>query len=199
MKKTVLLASLLLWFCHYNEISAQDNEASLDSGSLKEQFEYLVDKSNDYQDYKVIRKTLLTKMQSHITDSLTQQAEMQVRLQNTIEQQSSEINNLRQQLTTTQDSLTKVTEEKNSMALLGVATEKSTYRFVMWGLVGLLTALVLIFLLRFRNSSIASKQAKENLEDVEEEFADYKKRSLEREQKLRRQLQDEINKQRGVS
>ncbi|MEQ9262754.1 MAG: tRNA (guanine-N1)-methyltransferase [Owenweeksia sp.] len=199
MKKTFLLASLLLWFCHFNQISAQDNGASLDSGSLKEQFKYLVDKSNDYQDYKVIRKTLLTKMQIHITDSLTQQAEMQVRLQNTIEQQSSEINNLQQELTTTQDSLTKVTEEKNSMALLGVATEKNTYRFVMWGLVGLLTALVLIFLLRFRNSSIASKQAKENLEDVEEEFADYKKRSLEREQKLRRQLQDEINKQRGVN
>ncbi len=199
MKKTFLLASLLLWFCHCNQISAQDNEASLDSGSLKEQFEYLVDKSNDYQDYKVIKKTLLTKMQSHITDSLTQQAEMQVRLQNTIEQQSSEINNLRQKLKTTQDSLTRVNEEKNSMALLGVATEKNTYRFVMWGLVGLLTALVLIFLLRFRNSSIASKQAKENLEDVEEEFADYKKRSLEREQKLRRQLQDEINKQRGIN
>ena len=36
-----------------------------------------------------------------------------------------------------------------------------------------------------------------NLLDVEQEFEQHRKKSLEREQKLRRQLQDEVNKHRG--
>ncbi len=39
---------------------------------------------------------------------------------------------------------------------------------------------------------------KKKLIRVEEEFNSYKKKSLVRDQKLRRQLQDEINKQRGI-
>ena len=39
---------------------------------------------------------------------------------------------------------------------------------------------------------------KNELTKVEEEFNSYKKKSLVSDQKLRRQLQDEINKQRGV-
>ena len=43
-----------------------------------------------------------------------------------------------------------------------------------------------------------TSQAKKELTRVEEEFNSYKKKSLVRDQKLRRQLQDEINKQRGI-
>jgi hypothetical protein len=39
---------------------------------------------------------------------------------------------------------------------------------------------------------------KKNVLEAENELANNMKKSLEREQKLRRQLQDEINKQRGV-
>ena len=42
------------------------------------------------------------------------------------------------------------------------------------------------------------QKARYDLQELEEEFAVHKKKSLEREQKLRRQLQDEINKQRDV-
>jgi hypothetical protein len=43
-----------------------------------------------------------------------------------------------------------------------------------------------------------TSQAKKELTRVEEEFNSYKKKSLVRDQILRRQLQDEINKQRGI-
>ena len=42
-----------------------------------------------------------------------------------------------------------------------------------------------------------TKQAQENLITVEEEFEAHRKKALEREQKLRRQLQDEVNKHRN--
>jgi len=40
--------------------------------------------------------------------------------------------------------------------------------------------------------------AKESLQESEEELVKFKKKSMENDQKLRRKLQDEINKQRGV-
>ena len=177
---------------------AQSSPEFLDSGDLATQFRQLIDQSNDYQEYKVVKKTWINTMQTHISDSLTRQKEALATANRTIADQLATIETLNTQLSTTQDSLLQVREEKNSMALLGVSTEKSTYRIIMWGLIGLLAILVIVFLVRFRSSNAVSSQAKQTLEGVEEEFAQYKKRSLEREQKLRRQLQDEINKQRGI-
>jgi hypothetical protein len=44
---------------------------------------------------------------------------------------------------------------------------------------------------------VLTKEAKANLQEAEEELTLFRKKSLEREQKLRRQLQDEINKNRN--
>jgi hypothetical protein len=44
-----------------------------------------------------------------------------------------------------------------------------------------------------------TKEAKRKLEDIETEFEDHRRIALEREQKVRRQLQDEINKNKKTS
>ena len=48
---------------------------------------------------------------------------------------------------------------------------------------------------KFYNNKYFTKKAQNDLTEIEEEFAAFRKKTLEREQKLRRQLQDEINKQ----
>ena len=145
---------------------AQSSPEFLDSGDLATQFRQLIDQSNDYQEYKVVKKTWINTMQTHISDSLTRQKEALATANRTIADQLATIETLNTQLSTTQDSLLQVREEKNSMALLGVSTEKSTYRIIMWGLVGLLAMLVIVFLVRFRSSNAVSSQAKQTLEGV---------------------------------
>ena len=54
------------------------------------------------------------------------------------------------------------------------------------------------FIYQFKSSYQIILHAKKNVLEAENELANNMKKSLEREQKLRRQLQDEINKQRGV-
>ncbi|MGB0176906.1 MAG: tRNA (guanine-N1)-methyltransferase, partial [Owenweeksia sp.] len=112
MRKRFLPILLVFLVGSQATVNAQDDNSSLDSGSLKSQFEYLVDKSNNYQDYKVIKKSWLDKMQSHISDSLTQQQELRAESKNIIDQQASEIRDLQEQLVATQDSLGAVTAEK---------------------------------------------------------------------------------------
>lgn len=198
IKQTLLLCASVLFMDQGYAQQEEENEASLDSGSLKGQYEYLIDKSNDYQEYKVIKKTWTQKFGKSLNDSIAAFEEAKSEAALLAKSQVEEINSLKSQLQSTQDSLKQVIDEKNSIRLVGLPMEKPAYKMTMWGIIALLVVMLLIFIFRFKNSNVVAKNAKETLQDVEDEFADFKKRSLEREQKLRRELQDEINKQRGV-
>ena len=88
--------------------------------------------------------------------------------------------------------------KKNSISFLGIQLNKSTYTITVWSIILLLIIALFYFIYQYKNSFSILSEAKSNLSETEEELTIYKKKSLEREQKLRRQLQDEINKQRGV-
>jgi len=198
IRETLLLMASVLFI---NTGIAQDGEEekpSLDNGTLKSQYDYLIDESNDFQEYKVIKKLWTNKFEKNLNDSLEVFAQRKKEAHDLAKSQVEQINKLKAQLAGTQDSLATVNEEKNSISLVGIPMEKGGYKTVMWSVIAILVLLLLFFIFRFENSNAASTLAKNNFTAVEDEFAEYKKRSLEREQKLRRELQDEINKQRGV-
>jgi len=102
---------------------------------------------------------------------------------------------LKSDLTTTKTNLENTINEKDSMALFGLQMSKGGYNVLMWTIIAALLALLLLFVYKFKNSNTITKQAKKALLETEEEYEEYRRNSLEREQKVRRQLQDEINKQ----
>ena len=83
------------------------------------------------------------------------------------------------------------------MALFGMQMSKGGYNGLMWTIIAALLILLLFFIYKFKNSNAVTKQAKKSLLETEEEYEEYRRNSLEREQKVRRQLQDEINKQKN--
>ena len=198
VRATLLLMASVLFINTGIAQETEEEKPSLDNGTIKSQYNYLIEESNDFQEYKVIKKVWTAKFEKNLRDSLEAFEQSKKDAQDLAKSQVSEIKSLKAQLAKTKDSLATVNEEKNSIALLGMPMEKSGYRTVMWSVIGVLVLLLVVFIFRFKSSNSASSLAKSNLNDVEEEFAEYKKRSLEREQKLRRELQDEINKQRGV-
>lgn len=198
IRATLLLMASVLFINTGIAQETEEEKPSLDNGTLKSQYDYLIEESNDFQEYKVIKKVWTKKFEKNLNDSLEAFAQSKKEAQDLAKSQVQEINKLKAQLANTKDSLNTVNEEKNSIALLGMPMEKSGYKTIMWSVIGVLVLLLLVFIFRFKSSNSASNLAKSNLNEVEEEFAEYKKRSLEREQKLRRELQDEINKQRGV-
>ncbi len=175
--------------------STQQEKGSLDGGSLKSQYEYMVEESNNYQEFKVIKKDWATKFGRNLSDSLDA---IKIELDGAASlaiMQVSTIDGLENELATTRDSLKISLSEKSNMAWLGVDMHKSSYRILMWSVIGVLTLLLIIIIFILKNNNATTRDAKAKFENLDEEFADYKKRSLEREQKLRRELQDEINKQ----
>jgi septal ring factor EnvC (AmiA/AmiB activator) len=138
---------------------------------------------------------MLTTLQAHTIDSLKT---LQSKLDNsnsTIQTQQKEINGLKSNLGSTQSTLDATNLEKNNMSLLGLPMSKTSYNILMWTFIGGLLTLLLIFIFKFKTSNSVTRAAKKTLAETEEEFEEHRRSALEREQKVRRQLQDELNKQ----
>jgi hypothetical protein len=186
-----------LLFVLLMSVSLHGQQAS-DTLTIPEQFDKIYRTSSSYQEYKVIGKTRFQKLKQDVSDSLTKlQQEIESKDQ-LLSSQKDSIKDIKKIAETFEADYRQMVSQKNSIHFLGIEFLKSTYNLIIWSLIGLLTILLLYFIYRFKNSNVVTSKAKAELQDVEEEFAIHKKKSLEREQKLRRQLQDEINKQRGV-
>nr|WP_321230366.1 tRNA (guanine-N1)-methyltransferase [uncultured Psychroserpens sp.] len=195
--KTLLLTTLtLLLFSTSNAQDANDDEKlSLNSGTIDNQFEYVIRRSNSWQDYKTVKKTWLYALKAHTIDSLKAVHKDLNDTQAIVETQAKEIEGLKLNLSNTKTSLDNTIEEKDSMTLFGVPMTKPNYSLTLWSIVGVLSALLLFFIYRFKSSNTVTKQANKSLAEIEEEFEEHRRNALEREQKVRRQLQDMINEQ----
>jgi len=200
-----LVFILLFSFCALNSFSQTEQETeqlSLNNSTLDDQFNYVLKKSGNFkgtngQPYEAVKRSMLLTLQAHTRDSLKT---IQTKLDNsksTVDTQQKEIEELKSSLTNTQSTLDSTNLEKDSMSLFGLQMSKAGYNMLMWSIIGVLLALFLFFVYRFKNSNAITKQAKESLSEIEEEFEEHRKIALEREQKVRRQLQDELNKQKS--
>lgn len=202
--KSLTLLTLLFSLTIFAQTSdSDDDKLSLNSGTLDNQFDYVITKSNGWRDergqsYKVIKAYWLTDLKAHVLDSLQAIRKDLVATGITVKAQAQEIEDLKTSLSSTQSTLDKTKSEKNSMSLFGVQMSKGGYSGLMWSIIAVLLALLVFFIYKFKNSHAVTKEAKRALSDVEEEFEEHRKTAVEREQKVRRQLQDEINKQKTI-
>lgn len=191
------LTLLCLTTANAQENSTEDDKLSLNEGTIDNQFEYVIRRSNNYQEFKVVKKTWLYELKAHTIDTLNALHKELSDTQATVNSQSNEINQLKSDLSNTKTNLDNTNKQKDSMALFGMQMSKGGYNALMWTIIAALLALLLLFVYKFNNSNSVTKQAKRTLLETEEEYEEYRRNALEREQKVRRQLQDEINKQKN--
>lgn len=192
-----IVIALLTFNLQFAQDAAGEN-LSLDDGPISSQFEYLTKKSGNYRAegkrYEVVRVIYLDKLRQNVLDSLNAANKIKGELNTTISGHESTISSLNSKLLETSNSLAAVTEEKDSMSFFGALVSKSTYNFILWTIIGGLLLMLLLFIYKFRNSNILTQEAKTSLSELEVEYEQHRRRALEREQKISRQLQDEINK-----
>ena len=107
------------------------------------------------------------------------------------------IQKLNTELSKTKLDLEAALKKENSISLLGAQLNKTTYNLILWFIIIALSLALSFFVFKFSRSNILTNKAQDSLQDVELEFENHRKKAIEREQKLRRQLQDEINKHRN--
>ena len=187
---TLLIAVLFTATIFSQETTTQKN-------TVDTQFRTLYKNSNNYQEYKVIKKSTYGALHNNVLDSI-KNFKTQINNKNAlINSQKSSIAKLEKNNKEINTKLTTSINKGDSIDLFGFQLAKGTYSIILFAIILLSVIALSFFVYKFKNSSVITTEAQSNLEDVENEFNLFRKKSLEREQKLRRELQDEIIKNRN--
>ena len=193
IKKTIPATLFSLLFAA--TLSAQDVQESPEKpNTIDQQFSDLIESSNNYQEYKVVERTKLERLKTNTRDSINALKSEITSFKNDLSSQQKEVSKLNTDLTSTQNTLDTTRDKIDSIRFLGIPMEKTGYKTLMWVIIGLLLLALAFFVVRFRGSHKLTQEARKKLGDTEAEFDAYRKKALENEQKLGRQLQDERNK-----
>ncbi len=165
--------------------------------TIEGQFDELVDKAGNWEKFKLVKKESIYTFKRTLLDSLNGQKTLLREKLDTISAQSSRIKELNRNIQSLQNELDKEKNRNDSIDFLGLTIEKGVYSIIVWGIIVVLTILLVVFISRYTSSNIITRGALKDLEDLQNEYEEYRTKAIEREQKVRRQLQDEINKHRS--
>ena len=193
MKRTTILLICVLAVVGVSAQTASD-ALERDSQTLRERYLVMKNKSQNYQEYKVIRENILDGMWRIIQDSLDQK-------QSSIRQAKAEINNLNKELDQNkaalkakEESMQDVMYASTHITVMGIDFDKGFFA----GMIGvILLVLGLIIAVIYYSMKMMRKNLGEKVElmnAISAEYEDYKRRAMEKQTKLSRELQNERNK-----
>lgn len=191
MKAYALFA--VFFFSGFSIAIAQDSTTtknSLRSGTITSQFDYIYRVSNGFQEYEVVKKSNLEQLKANVLDS--------------IRTLTKEVSDLKVQLGSLDDSVVIVKEQlaaeieqkneaiasRDNFNFLGMGIQKTVYSSLMWTLVAILSGALAFFALQYFRSFGRIKKAEKDFMEVQEEFEQHRKNTLDRERKLKRELID---------
>jgi chaperonin cofactor prefoldin len=165
--------------------------------SLKEQLNYLEERTKIYDNFRAIREDMFQKLKENISDTLSAATVKITGLSKTKSILNLTIDSLRTNLESTQTTLEEITRTKNSIHVIGLVINKSTYNKVVWIIfIGLVAALIIGFLVFKRNLS-AIFNTKKEIQELKNEFEAYRKTSREAREKLTMDHFNEIKRIKG--
>ncbi len=174
---------------------AQVNMQALDKKdiTLEERYELMKETSQTYNDYKVIKREVLNGVLKISLDSI---ASLELKLAeangaiSAYDQKVKEADLARDQAYAQR---AEMEYDATHMMVMGISFNKSFFASLM----GIIIAILLVFLglvsgrLKMVYSTL--KEKLENLEIITKEFEEYKRKALDKQMKLSRELQDERN------
>lgn len=193
MKRTTLLLICVLGVVGASAQKASDALEN-DDQTLRERYYVLKNKSQTYQDYKVIKENLLDGYWRIIEDSLRHN-------QATLREAYAEINNLNKELNENkaalqakEESMQDVLYASTHIRVLGVDFDKGFFAGLMGAVIaalGLVIA-VIYYSMKLMKSNLDEKV--DLMNSISAEYEDYKRRAMDKQTKLSRELQNERNK-----
>jgi len=188
-KIQLIKVTLAIFICSaFSGISVVTGQTTMpevmDTGTLGDQLNYIHERTRIYENYRAIREDIFQKMRGNALDSLSDAKVNINNLDLLLSERSAEIDSLNRDLQTTKEDLALAIKNKNSMSFLGNTMSKTYYNTIMWSvIIALIVILVLLFLTFTRNRTITI-QIRKDLNEVREEFDEYRTSSRERYEKL---------------
>ncbi len=186
MKRILLLGIILFSLPVFSQDTPPDN--------LQERFNYMKEKSQSYNDYKVIKGTVLDGVWKITMDSIKAQRVLVRETKAIVDKLKGEVAQANNTIDEKDKTLAAMEHDVTHISVLGFDVNKVAFiSMVGFIFLGLLVLAGLMFArLKYIISSTREKNEAANL--LTQQFEDYKRNALDKQMKLSRELQDERNK-----
>lgn len=163
--------------------------------SLNGQYKFMLSRTRTSADgYKMVAGYRLDQLWKNVNDTLRKERAEKKNFQQKLTEQEKTISYLKTEISGKEASLTENNDKINEIRFLGIAFEKGTYNIIVWSVIGILAIALIIVIARSSKSITEAKHRTQLYNEVAEEYQAYKSKSVEKERKLARELQDERNK-----
>jgi hypothetical protein len=167
-------------------------------GTLKEQMDYVQEKTRIYEDYRAIREDMFQKIKGNTLDSLKAAKTEIKRLKNDTGVLNFTIDSLNASVGTVKTDLDQMTKTKNSISLLGIEINKNAYNAVLWTIIVVLAGLLAAGFLAYQRNHRVTAHTRKECEELKKEFEAYRKASREAREKMSMTHFNELKKLRGA-
>jgi hypothetical protein len=161
---------------------------------LQERYFLMKTKSETYQDFKVIKESIMDGVWKIVNDSLSKREKQLEEANTKIKSLQNEVTTVHATLKSKEDSMADVVFGSKHINVMGMNFSKGYFlAFVALGATAFL-ATVFLLLARIKTMLAFVKESKVIVASMSNEFEDYKRKSFEKQTKLNRELQTERNK-----
>lgn len=188
MRFKILVIFSIIAFAIQFDAKAQEE------AKLSDQYQNMIESSETFEKYKVISIAKINSFGQIMNDSISILKESVATAQSARLKAEKERDSAKSQMSGLTSELEETQKAVDKMPFLGIPMTKSTYNIVMWSIVLILIAGLVIIYVMFLNSYRMTRQAKKDKELVDQEIEDLRKRSHEKQVKIKRELQTALNK-----
>src|SRR5690606_14378581 len=146
---------------------------------------------NQDASFKIIRRSNVEIIQKNVNDSLSIYKEEIAELKNLTSTSRGTITNLQDSVVALQTALQEAVQKSSTIGLLGMDLQKGMYHAIVWIIIIRLALSLIITSISFRKAKVDTIEHTETAEEAQKELHAYKKKAMEKEQQLKRQLLDE--------
>ena len=178
----LIIAFLLLIFNVGNSQRPLPDE--LLTNTIEGQINYLEEHTRIYEDYRAIREDMFQKINNNVLDSLKGYKNEITGLTNNLSRLNSIKDSIDNSLVETKADLREVTRTKNSISLLGLEINKVLYNSIMWLIIAALIILLVLGYIVFKRNRIITIRTREEINNLKEEFEEYRQSSRRAREKM---------------
>lgn len=162
------------------------------SGPLEEQFQYILDNSYDYTTddipFEVIKNRYLQAFKAHLIDSLNQLQKQIDNHDNVVNQLNAQIDSSNQEIAAIKSTNQELSTKTTTISVLRFPIEKSLFKILVLVLIIILALVIFLLSSKLKSANEIVNDAKHQADKANEEQERFRRTSMEREQKLKREI-----------
>lgn len=179
-------------------ITTTHAQGETEASDLNEQFEELKSSSNSVKsgsgrEYKVINLQDLNRLWNDVQDLMAVSREELQTTQSKVEALNQEVSKLSDRVEEQQAIVQESEHAATHITVLGLDIQKDKFEAAFWITTAILLALLAVAIYQYKRSREVTRRTQMNFMELQEEMEELRKTSLEKERRLRRELQTERN------